>query len=114
MKRLAWLCLANWLLVGCAAPPTIYSWGSYEELVYTSYAAPDALQAQTQVEALEKDYQVARADNKRMPPGWHAHLGMLYFQLGKLDQAQQAFLTEKADFPESGVLMDRLLTNIRK
>ena len=114
MSRLIGLGMAC-MLAGCAsAPPTIYSWGSYEELIYASYAAPESMQAQTQVEALERDYQQARSDNKRMPPGWHAHLGSLYFQLGKLDLAQQSFLTEKADFPESAVLMDRMLANIRK
>ena len=49
-----------------------------------------------------------------MPPGWHAHLGYLYFELGKSDQARQEFETEKANFPESAVFMDRLLANLNK
>jgi hypothetical protein len=109
-----WLSAMAALLAGCAASPPLYKWGSYEEVIYTSYAAPDSVSAATQVATLEKDYQEARATHQRMPPGWHAHLGYLYFQLGKLDQAQQSFLTEKADFPESAVLMDRLLANLRK
>ena len=47
-------------------------------------------------------------------PGWHAHLGYLYYQIGKLDQAQQEFLTEKGEFPESGVFMDRMLAGLKK
>ena len=41
-------------------------------------------------------------------------MGYLYFQIGKLDQARQEFETEKAEFPESAVFMDRLLANLRK
>ena len=47
-----------------------------------------------------------------MPPGWHAHLGYLYYRLGKADQARQEFQTEKAEFPESAVFMNRLLSNL--
>lgn len=103
------------LVAGCVTPPqTTYSWGSYEEVVYAAYLAPADVPAEKQVEALEKDYQAARAANRRMPPGWHAHLGFLYYQLGKLEQAQQELRTEKAEFPESAVFMDRLLANLRK
>jgi hypothetical protein len=103
------------LLTGCAAPrQSLYTWGHYEDLIYTSYAEPGKLSPEMQVEQLEQDYQKARATNKRMHPGFHAHLGYLYVQLGKLDQARQQFATEKADFPESTVFMDRLIANIDK
>jgi hypothetical protein len=114
MSRAGWMAALAVMLGGCSAAPTMYNWGSYEELIYASYAAPDSVSAQTQVETLEKDYQQARSANKPLPPGWHAQLGYLYFQLGKLDQAQQEFQTEKAQFPESALLMDRLLAGIKK
>lgn len=114
MSRLVWLPVSITLLTGCAGPPTLYSWGHYEELIYVSYAAPGNASPQMQVEKLEQDYQKARAENKRVPPGFHAHLGYLYFQLGKLDQARQELETEKAEFPESAVFIDRLLANLKK
>src|SRR6266478_5424546 len=95
------------LVAGCESP-SIYSWGHYEGLVYASYAAPGKVSPEMQVERLEEDYQKARAQNKPVPPGFHAHLGHLYYQLGKMDQARQEFQTEKATFPESAVFMDRL------
>ena len=113
MKRLMGLAVSAVVLSGCAARPTLYTWGSYEEVIYVSYAAPGSLPPESQVEALEKDYQQARAKNKRMPPGWHAHLGYLYYQLGKTDQARQELQTEKAEFPESAIFMDRLLANLK-
>ena len=103
------------VLVGCATrSPPLYQWGNYEELIYTSYAAPGNVPPEKQVEILEADYQKARAGNQRMPPGWHAQLGFLYFQLGKADQGRQELLTEKAQFPESAVFVDRLLANQQK
>jgi len=113
MSRLVWLLALFCLVSGCATP-TLYSWGHYEELVYVSYAQPGKVSPEMQVEKLEEDYQKARANNKRMHPGFHAHLGYLYFQLGKVDQALQEFATEKAEFPESTVFMDRLISNLKR
>jgi hypothetical protein len=113
MKRVALLAPLMVLLTGCTAP-TIYSWGQYEDLIYTSYTKPGKVSPEMQIEKLEADYQKARANNKRMHPGFHAHLGYMYVQLGKLDQARQQFQTEKAEFPESAVLMDRMLANLSK
>ncbi len=116
MKYPAWLVLAAaaTLLGGCQTRPTIYSWGSYEPLIYTMYAAPGKATPEVQVMKLEEDFQKAKARNKPVPPGFHAHLGYLYFQLGKADQARQEFQTEKANFPESVVFMDRLLANLKQ
>jgi hypothetical protein len=112
-RRLVGLGALTALLAGCAAP-TLYTYGNYEELIYASYATPGKVSPEMQIEKMEQDYQKARAVNKRMCPGWHAQLGYLYFQLGKRDQAQQEFLTEKAEFPESAVFMDRLMANLKK
>lgn len=99
---------------GCASEPTLYSWGRYEDVLYETYSKPGAVPPEKQIETLEADYQKARSDNKKVPPGWHAHLGYLYYQTGKADQAQQEFKTEKAEFPESAVYMDRLLARLQK
>jgi hypothetical protein len=101
-------------LGACASkPPTLYSWGSYEDLIYASYLSPADLPAEKQVELLEKDYQVARSKNQHLPPGWHAHLAALYFQLGKPTEARRELLTEKAEFPESAAFVDRLIANLK-
>lgn len=106
--------LAAMTLVGCAAQPTLYYWGNYQGLVYATYHDPGGVPPARQVELLEKDYQQALAKHARMPPGWHAHLGVQYFKLGKVDEAVRELHTEKAEFPESTVFVDRLLANIGK
>ena len=101
------------VLAGCATPPqTRYAWGSYEELIYAAEAKPGAFAPEAQVEQLEKDREAARAAQKPLPPGWHAHLGYLYFQLGHGDLARDELIAEKTQFPEATALVDRLLTNL--
>jgi hypothetical protein len=78
------------------------------------YAAPGKVPPERQAELMEADFQNARSHNQAVPPGFHAHLGYLYFQLGKADAAREEFETEKAQFPESAVFMDRLLTTLAK
>ncbi len=113
MIRLALLLPVLALLSGCGTPPK-YAWGHYEQMIYTAYRAPDKAPTERQIEVFEKDYQKARSENKPVPPGFHAYLGYLYFDLGKADEARREFETEKANFPESAVFMDRLLANLSK
>jgi hypothetical protein len=107
--------LAAAVLAGCAGrKPLLYHWGSYEEQIYAMYSDTGKVPIEEQLQDLERDYQAARAANEAVPPGYHAHVGYLYFQLGKIDQALQSFATEKALFPESTVYMDRLIARIKQ
>jgi hypothetical protein len=63
---------------------------------------------------MEEDMHKAASANKPLPPGFHAHLGNLYYQMGKSDLAVQEFEKEKAQFPEATVFMDRLIAKLTK
>jgi len=102
-------------LAGCVhAPPNMYQWGSYEDQIYALYSDPGKVPFEKQLQDLESDYQLIRASNGAVPPGFHAHLGYLYFQIGKNDQAMQSFVTEKTLYPESTVFMDRLMARLKR
>jgi len=102
-------------LAGCASrPPNLYTWGNYEELVYASHASPGSIPPEKQIEILEADFHKAVAKDERMPPGWHANLGYLYLQIGRVDEGRHELLNEKTQYPESGVFVDRLLANLKK
>ncbi len=102
------------LLSGCATENrTLYHWGSYESQVYNTYCEPDEASAYNQIEKMEADIEVARSKGLPLPPGFRAHLGYLYFQQGKYDLAIQSFEAEKQAFPESAVLMNRFITQIK-
>lgn len=107
--------LAAMLATGCATQDrSLYQWGSYENQVYAMYADGGKTSPQDQIAKLEADLEKARAANKALPPGFQAHLGYLYFQTGRLDQAVAAFETEKLLFPESRPYMDRLIAQAKK
>lgn len=101
------------IAVGCA-PQQHYYWGHYEDSVYVSTVDAGSLTPNKQIDILRGDAQKAAAKNQPLPPGFHAHLGMLYFQVGDMQNARVEFEAEKAQFPESGVLMDRMLGNLAK
>ncbi|OUI94016.1 hypothetical protein HK17_05185 [Acetobacter indonesiensis] len=99
-------------LAACSSDrtPPLYSWRDYPEQQYLYLKGQTDHQAQ--IIALEKDVQKAQAKNLALPPGFHAHLGMLYAATGRTDLAQQEFSQEKTLFPESATYMDFLLKNL--
>ncbi|MEO0510011.1 MAG: DUF4810 domain-containing protein [Verrucomicrobiota bacterium] len=103
--------LAPFLFCGCVQT-TAYHWGDYEEQLYRMYAAPDQANALSQLEVLEADLEEAASLDKPLPPGMRAHMGFLYYQLGRFDEAYGAFLAEKTAFPESTKMMDRFINQI--
>ena len=103
------LVAATLLATGCAAnrPASLYQWDGYQPQVYEYFKGQTS--PQQQIDALEKSLQTTRAKDGTPPPGFHAHLGMLYASVGKGQQAQQEFLAEEQSFPESSTYMDFLL-----
>ncbi|TBU94724.1 DUF4810 domain-containing protein [Phytopseudomonas dryadis] len=101
LAGLAWL-------QGCATTDnSLYQWEGYQYQVYEHFSGEGS--TEQQIAELEKGLQKIRARGKTPPPGYHAHLGMLYAQLGKDDQVVQQFNTEQALFPEAKAYMDFLL-----
>jgi len=98
------------VLAGCASgPQPLYDWEQYQPRVY-QYFQGDEADLQEQIAGLEENLQEAHAKGRAVPPGFHAHLGLLYAKLGREDQVKQQFETEKQLFPESAPFMDFLLT----
>ncbi|GAB6855688.1 DUF4810 domain-containing protein [Asaia astilbis] len=110
-KVLAGLALSG-ILAGCSgqSTPPLYSWRSFQAQQYIYLQGKTDPQAQIAV--LEKDMEKARGKGLSVPPGFHAHLGLLYATQGKTDLAQQEFTQEKTLFPEAATYMDFLLKNM--
>lgn len=100
-------------LGGCASQ-TIYYWGHYQEMLYDQYSTPGKATPEVQVLKLEEDIEKARSKNKPMPPGFYAHLGYQYLQMGRTADAKKSFESEKRQFPEAAVLMDRFTKKFKK
>lgn len=100
------------LLSGCATKShNIYTWGSYQAQVNAYFKGTGS--PEQQIAALQKSLPTS-SQNISVPPGYHAHLGMLYGQLGRSDDMQIEFETEKLLFPESAPFMDFMLAKLNK
>ena len=109
MIRLAYFLILI-LITGCNS--TQYYWGSYEDNIYNTYNNPDLAVPEKQIETMEADMEVARSKDKALPPGFHAQLGYLYYQIGKIDFARSEFILEMEQYPESKKLMKRFIAKL--
>jgi hypothetical protein len=100
-------------VAGCAhQKPQIYRWGIYQNLIYQMYMEPGTADPGTQAAKLSEDIQRTEAEGMRVPPGVHAHLGYVYYSLGKPGLAADQFATEKTLFPESTTFIDGILDRL--
>lgn len=104
-------CISALLLVtACSSgPKPLYSWKAYQPAVYEYYQT-DSSSTDEQIHELETNIQEAKDKSESVPPGLHAHLGLLYAKSGKDAAAKEQFSIEKQLFPESASFMDFLLT----
>jgi len=93
-------------LCGCQSAPQLYSWGSYETQVYAYLKGESRGE---QIETLERDLQEIESGGNAVPPGFYAHLGLLYMEANDDEKAIACFQAEKAGFPEAAAFMDFLL-----
>lgn len=97
--------LAAALVTGCAGPGTIYEWGGYQPALNGYTKTGDVAQFEAVLLAT-----IATGEEKgRVPPGVYAELGFLLFNTDRPAEAVIFFQREKAAFPESAILMDRLI-----
>lgn len=105
------LLIAGILLEGCARGPTsLYDWGGYEDSVYTRYTNQDFGLAEKDVyRTLPQPGHTAR-----VPPGVYADYGFLLYRRGDYAGAISSFEMEKATYPESSLLMTKLINRVRE
>lgn len=102
--------IASVALTACVTPePPLYRWGDYENIVYQSYRSPGESDPFNDSVKLEEDMARTQAEGQAVPPGVRVHLGYLYFNQGRSDEARALFEQEREVFPESAVFVDGLL-----
>jgi hypothetical protein len=113
VKSLGLLTLAL-VLGGCAtqAPPPLYGWNAYEKNLDT-YFRNDRASLNTQAKLMEDDLQKMRAAGQVAPPGYRAHMGLLYGKQGDLVRFQEHLEAEKKQFPESETFIEFLLRKFK-
>lgn len=94
----------------CQSSSSLYEWDGYEDSVYTVTAGDADVGAE--IARIQKALQRGADEDKKAPPGMHAHLGYLYLIDGDPDNAAAAFETERELYPESTAFIDGLLERL--
>jgi hypothetical protein len=98
------------LLAGCITPePPLYRWGAYEDIIYSGYRDSGSSDPANDALLLSEDMARTEAEGLQVPPGVRIHLGYLYFEQGRDDEAMALFEMERELFPESAVFVNGLL-----
>lgn len=107
---------ASVVLTGCATgpkgPPPLYGWSGYESNLDT-YFRQDKAGLDEQIQSMETNKQKIQSANQALPPGYQAHLGLLYGKQGNLARFQQDLTAEKQQFPEAESFIDFLLRSFK-
>lgn len=114
MGRFAFSIAAIALTAGCASNTVqpLYGWEGYQPLVYEHLKSTGNVAPEKQLATLEEAQQKMAQRGHALPPGYRAHMGMLYAKAGQADQSAEAIAAEKAHFPESATFMDFLLRTL--
>ena len=100
-------------VVGCAQPPaTLYQWERFPQHIDARLRPSASLPISDQTAQLSADLEKIQSETGKVPPGMHAHLGLLYAEQGQLDRFGEQLTAEKDRFPESTTFMDFLLHNL--
>jgi hypothetical protein len=107
--RLLVLVLLGAAATGCAGRQGMYHWGAYDSALYAHYQNPT--DREPWITALKTTILEAEQEGLRVPPGLYAEYGYALVEEGNSPQAIVYFQKEKAKWPESAVLMDKMIRN---
>lgn len=96
-------------LIGCVSS-SMYHWGNYEKNLYKYYKNPG--EVEEMAESLAKIIERGEVDG-RVPPGIYAEYGYLLLITGNSGEAITYFEKEKMRWPESSMLMDKMIASAK-
>ncbi len=111
MNRAILLLTSAALLVGLqgCVRQTMYSWGDYDEALYTHYKNPQ--DRENFVASLDAVIRDATQRGEKVPPGCFAEYGYALMEEGRHDDAIAYFQRERDQWPESRVFMEKMIRN---
>lgn len=96
-------------VTGCSN--TRYAWNDYDQKLYNYYKTP--AESEQFVEALQEAVADAEAVGK-VPPGLYAEYGYMLYEKGNFPSSIVYFKKEYEKWPESRVLMLKMISNVEK
>lgn len=108
MKKIYCCLIVATLLISSGCVQTRYAWQNYDQKLYNHYKSPEKQNKFT--DDLKKII-VKSETNGRIPPGIYAEYGYALYEQGKLPEAIEYFQKEQVRWPESKVLMIKMISN---
>jgi hypothetical protein len=93
-----------------SADRAMYCWGNYSDSLYDCKKNPDPETLAKHKEVLENIIEESKKRELRIPPNVSAELGYNYAAQNNNKKAIELFNLEKQIYPESSILMDRLIS----
>lgn len=97
------------MITGCAH--TQYSWQNYDQKLYNHYKNPATYDQF--VEDLKNIMEKGETSGK-IPPGIYAEYGYALYEKGNFPEAIKYFKKEQDKWPESNVIMTKMINNAQK
>lgn len=96
------------MCAGCTS--NLYTWKSYDSNLYSYYKNP--VEREKFIENLKMIIQAGEETGK-VPPGIYAEYGYMLFESGKFTEAIVYFQKEYDKWPESHILMEKMIRNAK-
>lgn len=97
---------------GCTTgPKSLYQWGDYQPALLSYAKNPD--QTAKFAERIKASIDKGEIEN-RVPPGLYAEYGYALVELNRQPEALEFFAKERAKWPESSLLMTRLIDRLSR
>jgi hypothetical protein len=106
------LALAALGTAACGGGRGLYYWNGYDVALYQHYRSPQ--DRESFVAALVTTVRQADDRGLRVPPGVSAELGYALYEEGRTQEAVPWFERERREWPESQVLMDKMIRNAKQ
>ena len=102
--------VATLMTTGCAAQSQ-YAWSNYDQKLYNHYQNPT--KSEQFIEDLRKIIQYGEISG-RVPPGIYAEYGYALYEQGNYPEAIEYFKKEQSKWPESDIIMTKMINNAQK
>lgn len=102
------------ILSGCAPPSKMYHYGNYSQTLYYCEKNQDEKSLVNHRHELEEIIIQSEVKKLPVPPGIYAELGYIHLKNNTLKEAIKLFELESKLYPESSLLMGRLIDNAKE
>lgn len=105
------LITATVLFITTGCVQTRYAWQGYDQKLYDHYKNP--AEYDQFIESLNEVIEEGESDGK-VPPGIYAEYGYVLYEKGRFDESVKYFMKEQNKWPESKILMTKMINNAQK